>query len=195
VFLDVSKAFDTIPHEVIPDALRRKGLPEPLVRLVRNSYSHMHTIIKRGTNEIPISLKRGVKQGDPLSFIFNSIIEPLLINLEKEPGYQITSPCKISSLAFADDLLLTANDTQQVTKLLNITGTCLTYLGMQLSSAKCTAFQIISTKSSWYMTEPQLTLHNGENISPAHAAKRITYLGAGIRDWTTTISKKNSVQH
>jgi hypothetical protein len=59
VLLDISKAFDTIPHEVIPDALRRKGLLEQLVQLVRNSYMNMYTIIKQGKNEIPIRIRRG----------------------------------------------------------------------------------------------------------------------------------------
>jgi hypothetical protein len=33
------------------------------------------------------------------------------------------------------------------------------------------------------MAEPHLTLHNGQNIPPAHAAKRITYLGTEILPW------------
>jgi hypothetical protein len=47
VFLDISKAFDTIPHAVIPDALTRNGLPEHFIRLVNNSYKSMYTTIKQ----------------------------------------------------------------------------------------------------------------------------------------------------
>jgi hypothetical protein len=65
VFLDVSKAFDTIPDDAIPDALRRKGLPEPLVRLVGNSYRNMHTVIKHGTNAIPIRIQGGLNKETP----------------------------------------------------------------------------------------------------------------------------------
>ncbi|KAL0103857.1 hypothetical protein PUN28_017894 [Cardiocondyla obscurior] len=36
--LDVSKAFDTVPHEAIPIALKRKGVPAPIVDLIRCSY-------------------------------------------------------------------------------------------------------------------------------------------------------------
>jgi len=59
VYLDMSKAVDTIAHEAIPDALRRKGLPEPVVRLVTDSYTNMQTVIKQGTIEIPITIQRG----------------------------------------------------------------------------------------------------------------------------------------
>jgi hypothetical protein len=37
VQLDVPKAFDTVPHAAIGDALRRKGLPEFLVKSITNS--------------------------------------------------------------------------------------------------------------------------------------------------------------
>jgi hypothetical protein len=83
VQLDISKAFDTVPHEVIGDALRRKGIPETVVSLIRDSYNDMSTVIKHGTVEVPIDLQRRVKQGDPLSrIIFNFIMELLLIKLE-----------------------------------------------------------------------------------------------------------------
>jgi hypothetical protein len=68
---------------------------------------------------------------------------------------------------------------------------------MKLSPGKCTAFQIISTKDSWYMIEPKLTLNSGESIPPAHAAKRITYLGTEILPWKglDTISRKSFAQY
>jgi hypothetical protein len=122
IFLDVSKAFYTIPHEAIPTSLARKGLQERQVRLITNSYSNMQIFIGYNSEEIQVSILREVKQGDTLSpLIFNSIIEPLLIKLEEEPWYRIKTTCEISSLAFADDLLLLANDTDKITKLINIT--------------------------------------------------------------------------
>jgi hypothetical protein len=184
IFLDVSKAFDTIPHEVIPAALVRKGLPEPLVRLIMNSYSNMHTVIGYSNEEIPVSILRGVKQGDPLSpLIFNSIFEPLLLKLEEEPGDCITPTCEISSLAFADDLLLLANDTDQIVKLTNITESYLADLGMKLAPEKCIVFQIVKTRDTWYMTDPQIKLNNGGIIPTADAIKRIPYLGTEILPW------------
>jgi hypothetical protein len=63
--LDVSKAFDTLPHQSIGDALHRKGVPEFLVNTILVSYKNIRTTIKQGSVEIPMELKRGVKQGDP----------------------------------------------------------------------------------------------------------------------------------
>jgi hypothetical protein len=54
---------------------------------------------------------------------------------------------------------------------------------MKLSPGKCMTFHIISTKDSWYMSEPILTLKSGECIPPAHAARKITYLSAEIWPW------------
>lgn len=45
--LDISKAFDIIPHEVIGAALQKKTLPELIVQLVIDSYKDMHENIKQ----------------------------------------------------------------------------------------------------------------------------------------------------
>jgi len=104
VQLDVSKAFDTIPHEAIGAALRKKGLPEFVVRLVEDSYKRVSTSIRNRGDNIDITIKRGVKQGDPLSpLLFNLIMEPLLQNLQRMPGYKVADET-ISVLAFADDI-------------------------------------------------------------------------------------------
>jgi hypothetical protein len=111
VQLDVSKAFDTVPHEAIGDALRRKGVPNYVVRMIKRSYEGVTTDIKHGTVAVPLELKRGVKQGDPLSLLlFNAILEPLLLRLKKQQGYKINDECSVSSLGFADDIILVARD-------------------------------------------------------------------------------------
>ncbi|KAH0818596.1 hypothetical protein GEV33_004195 [Tenebrio molitor] len=79
---------------VIGDCLRKKGLPELVVRLVEDCYENVHTVIMR--------LQRGVKQGDPLSpLLLNGVLEPLLLQLESLPGYGIGEFANVSSLAFA----------------------------------------------------------------------------------------------
>jgi hypothetical protein len=72
VQLDVSKAFDTAPHEVIGDALRRKGLPEFLVRLITNSYQNIRTIIKQGETEILWNYKEGSSRETPYHPTFST---------------------------------------------------------------------------------------------------------------------------
>jgi hypothetical protein len=184
VCLDVSKAFDTVPHQIIGPALRMKGLPEPVVRLVEDSYKDLYTNIKQGTVEVPMKLQRGVKQGDPLSpFIFNAVLEPLLLQLESLPGYKVGELASVSSLAFADDIFLIATDVPQASALLRATEEYLGRLEMKISAPKCTSFQIAPTKDSWYVTDPGLTLKNGERIPAAAAESAFTYLGVKISPW------------
>ena len=43
-------------------------------------------------------------------FIFNAVLKPPFLELEKMPGYKISNESELSCLAFADDLMLLAND-------------------------------------------------------------------------------------
>jgi len=183
VQLDISKAFDTVPHDVIGDALRRKGIPESVESLISDSYNGMRTVIKQETVEVPIKLQRGVKQGDPLSpTIFNLITEPLLIKLEDMKGYQVGGQT-VSSLAFADDQILLTRKEEQASTMVNVVEQYLEDLGMKLSAPKCAAVTIRGTKGSWFLTDPELHLSNGESIPVANANTRITYLGGKISPW------------
>nr|CAI5864999.1 unnamed protein product [Callosobruchus analis] len=62
--LDISKAFDTVPHDALVPALRRLGVAPYIADYVKT-----RTRIANGhpSNDDPIQigLKRGVKQGDP----------------------------------------------------------------------------------------------------------------------------------
>jgi hypothetical protein len=109
--LDIAKAFDTIPQLAIAHALQRLGVPGSLCSAIVNGYEGLKTSIKCGDSKIDIQLKRGVKQSDPLSpYIFNSIIDPLIQQLEAKRGIEINETYSISCLAFADDIILLAKN-------------------------------------------------------------------------------------
>jgi hypothetical protein len=111
-------------------------------------------------------------------------LEPLLLQLENLPEYKVGKLASVSSLAFADDLFLLATNVAQASALLRATEEYLGRLEMKISAPKCTSFQIAPTKDSWYVTDPGLTLTNGERIPAAVAESAFTYLGVRISPWT-----------
>lgn len=182
--LDVSKAFDTVPHAAVGPSLRSKGLPPAVVRMVEDSYQDVNTTISSSGGNLEIKLQRGVKQGDPLSpLIFNAILEPLLLKLESQSGYRVTGDTHISSLAFADDLVLLSDNVQQAARQLLDVEAYLSGLGMNLSASKCATFHIIPKNKSWSVADPGLRLQSGEPIPYCGADGSFTYLGVEISPW------------
>lgn len=64
--IDISKAFDSLAHDLIQAALRAKGVPDEALHMIGNAYANARTKLKSG-NDLEIQLKRGIKQGDPIS--------------------------------------------------------------------------------------------------------------------------------
>jgi hypothetical protein len=180
--LDISKAFDTVPHKAIEYALTRKGLPPAFVKLVSSSYHGVRTNIEHPKGAIPITLKRGVKQGDPLSpLLFNLVLEPLLDQLNQMEGVPFGDE-SISVIAFADDLFLFASDALKAQSLLDCTVDYLGAHGMTLSASKSRAFEIKYSHKSWSIVDPQVE-RLGERIPVARADECLTYLGVKYSLW------------
>lgn len=114
VSLDAEKAFDRVEWCFLYEVLARFGLGEAFVNWVKILYSSPKASVR--TNNIsspPFSLRRGTRQGCPLSpLLFTLVIEPLAIWLRSEVGFQgITRLSTVHKVSlYADDLLLYISD-------------------------------------------------------------------------------------
>lgn len=183
--LDVSKAFDTVPHEALGPALRSKGLPDHIVRIVDQAYTDVDTSIDLNKKKINVRLQRGVKQGDPLSpTLFNVVCDKLLRLLESREGYRLSEDNSISCLAFADDLLLVASSEDVAQRQLEDVERFFSGLGMSLSAPKCCTFQIKTTKDSWFLADPHLHFDSGLPVRALAAGEGLDYLGMVVNPWS-----------
>src|SRR5208283_4286847 len=78
-FIDLEKAFDRVPREVVWWALRRLGVEEWLVKVIRAMYEGVTTAVKMNDGESGgIEVKVGLHQGSVLSpLLFIIVLEAL----------------------------------------------------------------------------------------------------------------------
>lgn len=88
VFLDIVKAFDSVSHQSILIAAQRMGIPQPFLTYLKEFYSRSQTCIRvLGKKTQPIYVRRGVKQGDPMSVhLFNAVIDWALSTIDPSLG-------------------------------------------------------------------------------------------------------------
>lgn len=140
--LDVSKAFDSDPHQAIASCLEARGVPGPLRRQILAMNDDSSTVFKN-CGGFEVGLKIGVKQRDPLSaLLFNMVLDPLLVKLEDQGGGFKMGELSISVLALADDLVLLASDPVAAQLQLGMVASHLNDIGMELAVAKCGAFRV-----------------------------------------------------
>jgi hypothetical protein len=137
--LNIRKAFDTFLHQGLVPELVQAGCPGAFAERIAEMYRGVTTSLG-GDGSSLVSLKRGVKQGDPLfPLLFNLLIDPLIQKLSRDfPGFSI-GDTSVSVLAFADDLILLASSKLEAQDQLNCVSEFLDGLGMSLSPDKCLA--------------------------------------------------------
>jgi len=106
--LDQEKAYDKVSHDYLFKVLRAMRLPERFVHTVEILYgSATSTVMINGVMSSPFRVRRGVRQGDPLScLLFNFAIEPLsrMIRESGLEGFKIEGLTeRLIATLFADD--------------------------------------------------------------------------------------------
>jgi hypothetical protein len=104
-FVDLEKAFDRVPREVLWWAMRELGVEEWLINVIKSMYVGATTAVKVKSGESsPFEVKVGVHQGSVLSpFLFIIVLEALSRKFRGGLPYE---------LLYADDLVLMAESQQ-----------------------------------------------------------------------------------
>ena len=100
-FVDLEKAFDRVPREVLWWALRRAGVDEWMVNIIKAMYSGACTSVKtQGGESSVFDVRVGVHQGSILSpLLFIIVLEELSKHFREGLPWE---------LLYADDLVLIA---------------------------------------------------------------------------------------
>lgn len=101
--IDIEKAFDTVWHEGLLTKLQQKNFPEHLVEIIWSMIRNRSFVTSIGTenSSVEFPLKNGLQQG--------TVNAPLLFNIYTSDVLRLFSPTSehsISSIAFADDLII-----------------------------------------------------------------------------------------
>ena len=107
LFLDQEKAFDRVDHGFLYKTMKAFGIGDTFIHWIERIYTNARTVINiNGFLTKPIALKRGVRQGCPLSaLLYVLVIEILAIQLRVNPnivGFNIEGE-KIISAHYMDD--------------------------------------------------------------------------------------------
>ena len=142
VAFDFEKAFDSLSWSFLFRALQSFNFGESFIRWVTVLYCNISScVLNNGFSSQLFDVRRGVRQGDPLSaYLFIIALEVLLVKIRSDDGIKgIVVDKEIKLAAFADDLttfLRDVNSLENLSATLHRFGIC---SGLKLNAEKTEA--------------------------------------------------------
>ncbi len=180
--LDISKAYDNVNHDRLWNICERMGIGGDWLKCIKELYkdNKIRGIGSIGMTEW-IKVKRGIKQGCPMSPILFAIYTSMIPEMMEQS--QCGKKGEPMVLMYADDMVVWGNTEIEIKNKIEVICKTFDMLGLQLSGTK-TELQ----HNQWVKPNREgqtITIeHNNktENITYLPIDKAIRYLGA----WTTT---------
>lgn len=147
LFLDIKGAYDNVDRGLLWHILEEEGIGSEFVGLLRAIYedNKAHITWEGRTYTEPVYIRRGLKQGCPLSpLLFTLYIRGMERRLEESGlGFDLSHRSngvlveqRIPGLMYADDIVLLADNAEELQKLADICGDEATYLGLHFNPQK-----------------------------------------------------------
>ena len=123
MFLDVTKAYDSVNHEILWKKLASVGISGKFLDMLKSMYSgdSVDTVIN-GVSTRSVFLKRVLRQGCSLSpILFAIYISEIGHDLSSAgEGFLLGDSLNVSGLLFADDIVVVARSAAGLKRLLNL---------------------------------------------------------------------------
>jgi exonuclease III len=129
IFIDLEKAFDRVPRELVWEALRAQALPECYITLIQDMYRNVRTKVKSpaGTSR-EFEVRVGVHQGSALSpLLFNLVMDYITRNIQTQLPW---------NLLYADDVVLIAKTPDELQTSLSAWVNALEKSGLKVNRTK-----------------------------------------------------------
>ena len=129
-FVDLEKAFDTVPREMVTATIRWMGVPEAEVRMVEGTYEKTtaRVVVGEGSSE-EFEVKIGLRQGSVLSTLLFIAVLDLI-------SRKTVVKDAMKKLLYADDLALVAYGQQELQETLEEWNGLFTRHGLKINVEK-----------------------------------------------------------
>lgn len=146
-FIDYQKAFDTISHSSIWDSLKEQGVDDRYINTIKSIYRNNTSRVKLETIGPYFPVRRGVRQGNPLSpKIFVAILEYVISKLDWKYKRLYIQDAFLSHLRFADDLVLLSESSSQLQLMMESLHLASIAVSLEMNLSKTTAITNSSKK-------------------------------------------------
>ena len=107
VFIDLEKAYDRVPREVLEWTLKKKGVPRVYVKIIEEMYERASTRVRSVCGETEdFSVGVGVHQGSALSpYLFSLVMDEITKDIQGEVPW---------CMMFADDVVLVGESPEEL---------------------------------------------------------------------------------
>ena len=150
-FIDYSKAFDMVSHEILWITMKRMGFSLHIIDLIRSLYSKQKAAV-RTTHGLTdwFDIEQGVRQGCILSpHLFNIYSEQIMRNaLEDFTGGVRIGGRVITNLRYANDVVLIAGGMEELQELVDRVSKASSQFGLSLNPSKTKVMKICRKPSN-----------------------------------------------
>ena len=136
IFLDLSKAYDSLDRQRTLNLLQQYGLGPNLLGLLSTFWHKLQVVPRQGGfYGKPIKSDRGVTQGDPLSpIVFNVVVDAVVREFRSRPNFGT-----LSTLFYADDGWVAGFDSELVQQGMDTLSDLFSRMGLMMNAAKTKA--------------------------------------------------------